>query len=114
MHELGLVTRVARSIEEVSKEEQLTRVASVTLEIGEVSGVIPEYLTDCWKYFRAKSELLKEAELKIKEIPAVTLCEDCKKTYSTLEYKKICPNCGSSSTCLAAGDEFNIKEIEAC
>lgn len=114
MHELGLVTHVVRTIEDLSKEEQLTEVASVTLEIGEVSGVIPDYLTDCWNYFRAKSELLKEAELKIQEIPAVTICENCQKTYSTLEYKKICPHCGSESTYLVAGNEFNIKEIEAC
>lgn len=113
MHELGLVTHVVRTIEDVSRKEQLTYVASVTLEIGEVSGVIPDYLTDCWKYFRVKSELLKEADLKILEIKAVTICDDCRKTYSTLEYKKICPHCGSESTYLAAGDEFCIKEIEA-
>ena len=42
MHELGLVTHVVRAIEEIGKEEKLTEVASVTLEIGEVSGVIPD------------------------------------------------------------------------
>lgn len=114
MHELGLVTHVVRTIEEIGKEEKLSEVASVTLEIGEVSGVIPDYLIDCWKYFRNRSEILKEAELEIETIPAVTLCEDCQKTYSTLEYKKICPYCGSESTYLTAGNEFNIKEITAC
>lgn len=54
MHELGLVTHVVRAIEEIGKEENMTEVASVTLEIGEVSGVIPDYLEDCWKYFRGK------------------------------------------------------------
>lgn len=114
MHELGLVTHVVRTIEELASEEQLTEVASVTLEIGEVSGVIPDYLTDCWKYFRAKTELMKDAELKIEEISAVTICEDCQKTYSTMEFKKICPYCGGGSTHLVMGNEFNIKEIEAC
>lgn len=114
MHELGLVTHVARAIEEIGKEEKLTEVASVTLEIGEVSGVIPEYLTDCWKYFRVKSELLKGAELKIETIPAITICGDCQKTFSTLEYKKQCPYCGGDATWLVTGNEFNIKEIAAC
>lgn len=114
MHELGLVTHIARTIEEISREEALTQVSSVTLEIGEVSGVISDYLTDCWKYFRKKSEVLKEANLRILKIPAVTICEDCRKTYSTMEYKKICPYCGSGSTHLVMGNEFNIKEIEAC
>ena len=114
MHELGLVTHVVRAIEEIGKEEKLTEVASVTLEIGEVSGVIPDYLEDCWKYFRKRSELLKEAELKIETIPAVTICGDCQKTFSTLEYKKQCPHCGREDTWLTAGNEFNIKEITAC
>ena len=100
MHELGLVTHVVRAIEEIGKEEKLTEVASVTLEIGEVSGVIPDYLEDCWKYFRKRSELLKEAELKIETIPAVTICGDCQKTFSTLEYKKQCPHCGGEDTWL--------------
>ena len=113
MHELGLVTHVVRAIEEIGKEEKLTEVASVTLEIGEVSGVIPDYLEDCWKYFRARSELLKEAELKIETIPAVTICGDCQKTFSTLKYKKQCPHCGREDTWLTAGNEFNIKEITA-
>jgi|SRR5699024_1744147 len=114
MHELGLVKHIVRTIEELSIEEQLVKVASVTLEIGEVSGVIPDYLEDCWKYFRIKSKLLKEAELRMEKISAVTICEDCKETYSTLEYKKICPHCGSEDTYLIKGNEFNIKEIEAC
>lgn len=114
MHELGLVTHIVRTIEEISREEQLKKVSSVTLELGEVSGVIPDYLDDCWKYFRIKSQLLQEAELKIIEIPAVTVCEDCNGTYSTVEFKKICPHCGSEATYLLTGNEFNIKEIEGC
>mgnify|MGYP000869055429 CR=1 FL=1 len=114
MHELGLVKHVVRAIEEIGKEEKLTEVASVTLEIGEVSGVIPDYLTDCWKYFRVKSELLKAAELKIETVPAITICGDCQKTFPTLEYKKQCPYCGGEATWLVAGNEFNIKEIVAC
>lgn len=114
MHELGLVTHIVRTVEEISREDALKKVSSVTLELGEVSGVIPDYLIDCWKYFRVKSKLLVEAELKILEIPAVTACEDCKETYSTLEFKKVCPHCGSEATYLVTGNEFIIKEIEAC
>ena len=47
MHELGVVFHVIESVENIGKENQLTKVASVTLEVGEVSGVVPSYLTDC-------------------------------------------------------------------
>lgn len=114
MHELGLVTHVVRIIEETAKTEKLKKVASVTLEIGEVSGIIPDYLEDCFSYFIRKSQLMQEAKLKIEMIPAVTYCEDCRKTYDTLKYAKKCPFCSSENTFLATGNEFNIKEIEAC
>ena len=68
--------------------------------------------TDCWGYARSRSELLKDSELKIEIIPGVTMCEDCGKTYSTVQYAKICPHCGSSATYLLEGNGFSIKEIE--
>ena len=84
MHELGIIVHVIRTVEEVGEENHLTEVRSVTCEIGEVSGVVPEYLTDCWQNARRKSELLKDSELKIEILPGVTVCEDCGKTYSTV------------------------------
>ena len=41
MHELGIVFHVIKSVEKIGEENGLTNVASVTLELGEVSGAIP-------------------------------------------------------------------------
>ena len=113
MHEQGPVYHITKKDEKISRKntQQVTR--NVTLEIGEVSGIIPEYIVDCWNWAREKSELMKTAELKIENLEAVTYCEDCQKTYPTLKYKKICPYCGSEHTYLLTGNEYNIKEIEA-
>ena len=70
MHELGTVFYVIQEVEKVVEENHLTQVASVTLEVGEVSGIIPYYLTDCWKWAVEKSQYLKGAELKIETLPA--------------------------------------------
>ena len=45
MHELGVVFHIIDSLEEVAKENDVTQIQSVTIEIGEVSTVIPHYLT---------------------------------------------------------------------
>lgn len=50
MHELGVVFHIIDSLEEVAKENDVTQIQSVTIEIGEVSTVIPHYLTDCWEW----------------------------------------------------------------
>lgn len=114
MHELGIVFHIIDSLEKVGKENMLQTVSNVTLEIGEVTGVVDSYLHDCWRWAADKSELLRGSKLIIEQIPAVTICEDCGKTYGTVQYGKACPFCIGDNTYLVAGNEFNIKEIEAC
>ena len=75
---------------------------------------LDSYLKDCWKWASEKSSLLRGAKLITQEIPAVTYCEDCHQTYGTVEHGKVCPFCLGGNTYLVAGNEFNIKEIEAC
>lgn len=115
MHELGVVFHVIQKVDEVAKENDIKEIKSVTLQIGEVSTVIEEYLRKCWKWsVENKSEIMTEAtELIVEKIHAVTFCEDCEQTYPTVEYGKKCPHCGSVHTYLLTGNEFNIKEIEA-
>lgn len=115
MHELGVVFHVIKTVEEIAAEHHAAEIQSVTLELGEVSTVIPSYLESCWKWaVKNRTEIMKEAALIIETIPALTYCEDCKQTYGTVAYGKICPHCGSERTYLIQGNEFKIKEIEAC
>jgi hydrogenase nickel incorporation protein HypA/HybF len=112
MHELGVVFYVIKDVKSVAEENHVKRVSSVTVELGEVSAVIPEYLTDCWNWARKKEPVMQDAELKIERLDAVSFCEDCSRKYPTVEFAKICPCCGSEHTFLLRGNEFNIKEIE--
>ena len=112
MHELGVVFHVIKKVEEVAAENAVTEVTAVTISLGEVTGVIPEYLVDCWNWARKKSSVLTGAQLKVEPIPAVTFCEDCRSEYETVKHGKICPHCGSEKTYLLQGNEFLIKEIE--
>ena len=114
MHELGVVFHIIKGVKKVAEENELTEIASVTVELGQVSTVIPHYLTDCWRWAAGKEELLRGSELKIEEIPAVTYCEACGRTYGTVEHGKTCPYCGSEKTYLVQGDQVMIKDIEAC
>ena len=113
MHELGTIYYVIDTVEKLMVENDLKKVGSITLEVGEVSGIIPEYLADFWLYAREKTDHFKETELKIEKLDAVTYCQNCTKTYSTMQYGKECPYCHSGNTFLITGNEYNIKEIEA-
>ncbi len=112
MHELGVVFYVIRDVKEVAIQNAVEKVSSVTLRIGEVSGIIPEYLIDCWDWAKKKEEVMADAELRIEQIDAVTYCDSCKQEYPTVAHGKTCPHCGSDKTWLKEGNEFLIKEIE--
>ena len=112
MHELGLVNYVVKQVSRIAEENHVTRVGSVTLEFGEVSGIVTSYLYDYWNWYTKKFPLFDGAQLICETIPAVTWCDDCKKTYPTVKYGKICPHCGSGNTWLQQGNEMNIKQIE--
>jgi len=113
MHELGLVNYVVKQVEQLADENELTKVNKVTLEFGEVSGVITTYLYGYWDWYTKKFPRMEGSKLEIETIPAITWCNNCKKTYPTIEYGKTCPYCGSGETWLQQGNEMNIKEIEA-
>ena len=113
MHELGVVFHIIKRVEELGAENDLQKISRVTVEVGEVSAIIPSYLTDCWNWAVKKSELLDGAELAVETLPAITWCNGCKTTYPTVAHGRICPHCGSEETWLQQGNEFNLKQIEA-
>ncbi|MBQ7242756.1 MAG: hydrogenase maturation nickel metallochaperone HypA [Bacilli bacterium] len=113
MHELSIISNVIDTLNEFFKTHPVTKVHSVTLSVGTVSGVVPHYLTDAWDWFTKKEELYAGSKLKIEPIHAYTTCLDCGEVYDTIQYAKICPKCQSEHTVLKQGNELLIKEVEA-
>ena len=101
------------TLEEIGRENELTSISRVTLDLGEVSGVLPDYLQDCWRWAVDRTTLLQGATLDVQQIDAVTVCNSCGRTYGTIKYGKTCPHCGSPDTVLLQGLEIEIREIEA-
>ncbi len=111
MHELGIVFYIIKDVKKAAEEHGVSHVSAVVMNIGEVSTVVPHYLTDCWRWAADKEEMLKDCELRVNKIPAVTLCGDCRKEYETVRYGKTCPYCQGGNTWLLRGNEVEIKEI---
>ena len=113
MHEMGIIIHLARTLDDLAAENHVTKIGSVTLQIGEVSVIITDYFVECWEYFKRKHPLMEESELRIETIPAITHCDACGQNYDTVPHGKTCPYCGSGETWLIQGNECIIKEIEA-
>ena len=112
MHELGIVFNITKQIDEIAKQNKVNSVTSLTIEVGEVSTVVPEYFKDCFEWAKKKTEYLKDCKLNLVVLSALSYCEDCKQTYETVKYGKICPHCKSEHTYLVSGSEVKMKQIE--
>ena len=114
MHELGIVFHMIDTLQEIAAQNELTAISKVNLRLGEVSGVLPDYLVDCWDWAKKRTDVLREAVLEVEQVDAVTVCNDCGKTYPTVPQGKICPHCQSPNTVLLHGLEIEIDTVEGC
>lgn len=114
MHELGLIFEVINTIEDIVKEENLTEVASITLAVGEVSLVIPDYIRECWPAAVSQHPFFKNTELKLHIIPGEAKCKECGTYFNVIATKGYCPKCNCFEKDIISGKEFLIEEIEAC
>lgn len=113
MHELGIVYEVIKVVDGFVKENNITVVEKIVLEIGQLSQAIPRFIEEC--YPAAVDETAyADTELEIESLPAIGSCKNCSKDFNVIEHRKVCPQCGSSEFTLISGQEFNIKEIVAC
>ena len=112
MHELGIIFNIIEQVEKVAVENKVKLVGCVSLEIGEVSTIVPDYFRDCWKWAVERTDHMKGCKLEIITIEAITYCQDCEQTFSTVKFGKKCPHCGSEKTYLLTGKDVMIKQIE--
>jgi hydrogenase nickel incorporation protein HypA/HybF len=99
MHELGLMLDVVQ------------KVFKVILEVGKLSGVVPEALEFCFAIC-TKGTVMAEAKLEFLRPPALGRCKKCEKEFDLVENNFSCPICGMADWDLISGREFIIKEIE--
>jgi len=113
LHELGVVMEVIKTVEGIIKENNLTKVEKLVLQIGELSSMIPKYIEACYPA-AVDGTLLEETQLEIEILPGNALCRKCNKVFNIIENSNKCPHCGTQDFELLSGREFMIKEIVAC
>ncbi len=113
MHELGILFNVVRTVEDFARKNEVTRIAALVLQVGELSPVVPHYLEACYPA-AVDGTLLEGAELKIEVTPGSVRCEPCQRVFNLRASQGKCPHCGAKQYKILSGQEFLIKEILAC
>lgn len=110
MHELGLLSAMVGTIKVIAEKEKIEKIEKVILQVGELSGVLPDYLKSCYPAAVYKT-FMENTELELEIVEGIAKCIDCNEEFSALRYDLECPNCGSVSLVPLSGREFIIKEI---
>jgi hydrogenase nickel incorporation protein HypA/HybF len=107
MHELSITRNVVAIC---AQHAQGARVARVRLEIGALSGVLPDAVRFCFDLC-AQGTPVEGAQLEILERPGRAVCRACGGEVALDTLIGRC-RCGSSDLQLTSGAELNVKDME--
>ena len=111
MHEISVLNRAVDLAEQTAIDNNIDRIAYITLEVGELSGYLPVFFE---KYFEVVIEdrpIFEGAELKMIRPRGEGLCLDCHAMYNVMANEGRCPKCGSRNKKILGGQQFLLKEI---
>jgi hydrogenase nickel incorporation protein HypA/HybF len=111
MHEMSLAEGVIQLIEDSARQNSFSRVKTVWLEIGKLSGVEAEAMRFCFDAV-ARGTLAENAALEILETPGAGHCAECHRDIEVTERFQVCPNCGGFAIEVTGGAEMRVKELE--
>ncbi len=111
MHELGLTQSIVALAIEHAARENADRIISVAVEIGSISGVIPEAVEFAFDVC-SKGTIAEGASLEINRIPGLGHCLECKQQVDIDAPTHVCPHCGGLSLEIIQGQEMKFTEME--
>jgi len=111
VHEMSLCEGVLQVLEDEAKRQHFSKVKTVWLEIGAMSGVEVEAMRFCFDVV-IRHTLADGAKLEIIEVPAEAWCLNCTQTVTVKQRYDACPHCGSYQLQVTRGEEMRIKELE--
>jgi hydrogenase nickel incorporation protein HypA/HybF len=107
MHELGISRNIVAIAEEAAKGRRVRR---VIVEIGELSGVMPDAIAFCFDVV-AQGTSLERCALDIRKIAGRARCSACDSEIDAPTLLTPC-GCGCRKLVYLRGTEMNVKSIE--
>lgn len=106
MHEMSITQSIVDTIGERLGAAPVHR---VRLEIGKLSGVVPDAVRFAFELVTAGTTL-DGAELEIDEPDGDARCRDCGAEFATAEVLPLCA-CGSADVAVLGGQQLRIRDV---
>ncbi len=110
MHEFSIVENMVRTADRFASEHGIDRVRCLTVQIGALTGVIPEYVRMYYADL-AKGTALEDSELQINEIPAEAFCRGCGEVFDPTKTEQRCPVCSKENYDILHGEELVVQDM---
>lgn len=111
MHEISVLKKAVDTAEKTARENGITRLAYLTLEVGELSGYLPVFFREYFPVVTEGNPIFEGTDLNIISITGEAICNECSAMYNVMRCEGRCPKCGSRNKTILGGTEFRIKEI---
>ena len=108
---MSICQGLINQLEQIAKEKSASRVDSIVLSIGPLSGTEPELLSRAFEIARVDT-VAKHAELVIETGPVVVECRSCGASGEAQVNRLLCGSCGDWQVNLVQGDELLLLRLE--
>ena len=108
---MSLAEGVLQLIEDAARQQEFSKVTTVWLEIGQLSGVEVEAMKFCFDAV-TRDSIADGARLEIIALPGIGWCMECATSVPMAEVFGECPQCGGYRLQVTGGTEMRVKELE--
>lgn len=110
MHEMSLAGGILRIVEDAAARERFSRVRTLRLEAGALSGVEVRALRFALEAL-SPGTALEQAQIEIEEPPGQAWCLGCSQTVPVAARGDACPHCGSYQWQATGGTELRVLDL---
>lgn len=111
MHEHSLARAVLHEVQAVAAQRQLGRIAAVTVDVGEFSGVEPVLLQSA--LIELSEPSLGIVEFRLHVVPLEAECLSCHAAFRVMDFRFRCPRCDSDNVQIVRGEELTLQSVTA-
>ena len=111
MHEASLARKLLEQVNDVQRDHPNTRLTTVEIELGPLSGVEPLLFKSAFKRLVAE-EGASDIELVIHEVALEATCQSCHQQFEIHDFEFVCPLCDGASLDICQGDCVRLMSVD--
>lgn len=111
MHELSIAMSIVDMAENEANKAGAQQVTHLDIDVGTLSGVVPESLDFALKQAVLDS-VLEKCSITIHRIQARARCNACAETFEVRDYFDLCPRCENPDISVIQGEELRLRSLK--